>query len=488
MNASTELATTVEVALADFAPEVAVDPVALRLITLKPKSCLVVIDDDPTGSQSVSGIPVITHWQTADFDWAFDQGLGAVFVLLNTRAEDAATAKRLNTEAVNNAIESANAKGITVSFVSRGDSTLRGHFPQEIDAITETLAAAGRKPNSATLMVPAFPRAGRVTLNGVHYLREGETLTPVGQTEFAKDSSFGFTQSNIGKYVEEKTLGSIKASEVGNINLNVIRSTPEAICQALLSLPFGSVASVDAFTENDLRMLALGIALAQEQGASYLYRTGPSFVGAWVGQQDYAPLEPSELGSLTEQRQAGGLIVIGSHVDLTNRQLAQVREAYPSLLEVEITPEIAMDNAFSTGQSQLIATSISKSLDSQNVILRTSRKVATGLTAEDSLAIARRVSDSVAEVVNLVLRQNRPKFVIAKGGITSNDVASKGLEVRHAIVVGPLLPGLVSLWRPEDGVAVGVPFVVFPGNVGDEFALAQIIDKLSTKTSESSKA
>ena len=179
-------------ALAGYPQEKEVNPDEVRKATHSTKRCLIVIDDDPTGSQSVSGIPVITNWQVEDFDWALSQGHGAIFVLLNTRAEDEATAKKLNTEAVSNALISAAKLNMEVSFVSRGDSTLRGHFPAETDAITAALTSNGNKPNHATLLVPAFPGAGRITIDGIHYLKTGENLTPVGLTEFAKDASFGY--------------------------------------------------------------------------------------------------------------------------------------------------------------------------------------------------------------------------------------------------------------------------------------------------------
>ncbi|WP_288027191.1 nucleotide-binding domain containing protein, partial [Arthrobacter sp.] len=86
---------------------------------------------------------------------------------------------------------------------------------------------------------------------------------------------------------------------------------------------------------------------------------------------------------------------------------------------------------------------------------------------------------AVVEVVNRVLKTAPPRFVIAKGGITSSDVAAHGLEIRHAMVRGPMLPGIVSLWEPVDGPAKGIPYVVFAGNVGDDQSLADVTRKLS---------
>ena len=110
--------------------------------------------------------------------------------------------------------------------------------------------------------------------------------------------------------------------------------------------------------------------------------------------------------------------------------------------------------------------------------MRTSRTLVTGVDAEDSLDVSRRVSTAVVEAVQSIMERIRPRFVLAKGGITSSDVASRGLGIRRAQCVGPMLPGIVSLWAAHDGPARGVPYIVFPGNVGDENALAAVVGVL----------
>ena len=89
------------------------------------------------------------------------------------------------------------------------------------------------------------------------------------------------------------------------------------------------------------------------------------------------------------------------------------------------------------------------------------------------------MSSSVIEVVRGA-RVAEPAWVIAKGGITSHDVAVRGLGIRRATVLGQLLPGLVSVFQPVEAAAqvIGAPYVVFAGNVGDENTLASVIDLL----------
>jgi uncharacterized protein YgbK (DUF1537 family) len=189
---------------------------------------LVVLDDDPTGTQSVADLPVLTRWEVEDFQWALHQGKPAVYVLTNTRSLDPEEAAARNEEVVRNALAAArDGEGkINLGFVSRSDSTLRGHFPLEPDVIAATVAAESGEATDGVVMVPAFPDAGRITVGGVHYMRgpEAGQLTPVAETEFAKDATFGFANSEMAKYVEEKSQGRFAADSVIVLDLNIIRA------------------------------------------------------------------------------------------------------------------------------------------------------------------------------------------------------------------------------------------------------------------------
>jgi uncharacterized protein YgbK (DUF1537 family) len=67
--------------------------------------------------------------------------------------------------------------------------------------------------------------------------------------------------------------------------------------------------------------------------------------------------------------------------------------------------------------------------------------------------------------------------VIAKGGITSAEVARSGLGARTARVRGQLMPG-VSVWDLVTAETT-IPYVVVPGNVGDPETLAHAVQGLS---------
>lgn len=461
---------------------------------------LVVLDDDPTGTQSVADLAVLTRWDVQDFTWAFthiseNNTKPAVYVLTNTRSLDPAEAASRNEEVVRNALAAARLAGLSIGFVSRSDSTLRGHYPLEPDVIAATVAAETGEATDGVVIVPAFPDAGRVTIGGVHYMRgDAGSLTPVAETEFAKDASFGFANSEMAKYVEEKSHGRFPASDVIVLDLNIIRAgasaqdptiSAKAIADALESATNSTPIVADIVTENDFRALALGLEEAERRGKKLLYRVGPPFVRGRIGQEVRTALTSEEAYAGNTPSEAGGLIVVGSHVGVTTRQLNDLTAAHSSARIIEIDVEKLIAGTKTAGEAEAdayIGTVVSDVVDALHqgdVIVHTSRLLIKTDDAAASLEIARTVSAAVVAVVNRTLKTFPPRFVIAKGGITSSDVAAHGLEIRHAIVRGPMLPGIVSLWEPVDGPAKGIPYIVFAGNVGDDQSLTQVTRKLS---------
>ena len=453
---------------------------------------LVVLDDDPTGTQSVADLPVLTRWEVQDFDWAFSQGKPAVYVLTNTRSLDPAEAAARNEEVVRNALAAASDAAIRVGFVSRSDSTLRGHYPLEPDVIAATVVEVSGEKTDGVVLVPAFPDAGRLTVGGVHYMRGTEgTLVPVSETEFAKDASFGFSTSVMADYIAEKSQGRFPADSVIVLDLNIIRAgssaqdpaiSAKAIADAIEPATDSTPIVADIVTENDLRALALGLEEAERRGKKLLYRVGPPFVRGRIGQEVRAALTAEEAYAGNTPSEAGGLIVVGSHVGLTTRQLNVLTAEHGSarIIEIDVEKLLAEETEAKAHLDQTVE-AVVEALRAGDVIVHTSRLLIKTDDPAESLRIARTVSAAVVDVVNRTLKTFPPRFVIAKGGITSSDVAAHGLEIRHAIVRGPMLPGIVSLWEPVDGPAKGIPYIVFAGNVGDDDSLAQVTRKLSTK-------
>lgn len=446
---------------------------------------LVVLDDDPTGSQSVADLPVLLRWDAESMEWALRAGAPAVYVLTNTRSLSPTDAERRTREVVRAALAAATRVGIRVGFASRSDSTLRGHFPLETDILAEELAAATGEAIDGLVLVPAFPDAGRITVGSVHYAGDAaDGYTPVGQTEFARDATFGYFASDLSAWVAEKATGRHTSEGVARIDLTTLRTDPAGTLGVLLGLGSARPVVVDIVEENDLRLLAIALYAAQQQGARLLFRVGPPFVRAFVGQEVPAPVGVREVSAIRRTRPSegarGGLVVVGSHVSLTTRQVERLID-HDHPMEVELDVAAVLSDG-DEGLVRALARRVAEGIAEGNVVLRTSRVLVRADDAETSLGIARRVSDAVVEVVRQVVElagDRPPRFVVAKGGITSSDVATHGLSIERAMVRGPMLPGIVSLWEPMTGPARGIPYVVFAGNVGDVDSLAEVVVTLS---------
>jgi uncharacterized protein YgbK (DUF1537 family) len=475
----------VETLLASVPAPAAVTAADVRAAS-DPASFLVVLDDDPTGTQSVAGLPVLTRWEPADLDWAFNTGAGAVYVLTNTRSLDPAAAARRNREVAVAALAAAERAGKRLTFVSRSDSTLRGHFPLETDVLAEAIAVHGGTRPALTLLVPAFPDAGRITVDSVHYWVVDGEATPVGETPFAQDATFGFSSSDLRTWVEEKTGGKVRATEVAALTAPIIRSGADAVTDFLRALDRGTgegtIVAVDAVDETDMRVVALALHRLEREGVQALLRVGPPYVRAHIGQDIAAPVTKDRIDFAHGR---GGLVVVGSHVPLTTEQLAALREARPGTATIELDVHQLIDDR-RDAHLAVQAAAVAAALADGTVIVHTTRELVTGRDGDESLAIARQVSSGVVELVARVLELAPPRFVIAKGGITSSDTASEALRIRRATVIGPMLPGIVSLWQPEDGPARGIPYIVFAGNVGSTGSLAQVVSVL-TEASEPSR-
>ncbi|MEX0152227.1 four-carbon acid sugar kinase family protein [Microbacterium sp. LMI1-1-1.1] len=463
--------------LAALPPVAAPDIDALAARVADSGRVFVVLDDDPTGTQSVADLPVLGGWGVEDFAWAFASGAPAVYVLTNSRSLAPADAERINREVVRAALSAAATADIRVDFVSRSDSTLRGHYPLEPLTIADEVARESGARITNTVIVPAFPDAGRVTVHGVHGVLDGDRFTPIGETEFAKDSTFGFSSSRLADWVEEKTGGAVEASRVVEVTIDALRDSPAAVAEILRSAPDGAPIVVDAVVEEDLLQLALGLEIVESEGRAFVYRVGPPFVRARIGQRRRPPLDPD--GVIADRATRGGLVVVGSHVGLTSRQLAHLVDNRDLAAVVEIDVPRLLDPATGSDEVARAVAEVTSALVRGDVVLHTSRTLVRTDDPDESLDISRRVSQAVVDTVHAVAEQTTPRFVIAKGGITSSDVATRGLEIRRARVRGSLFPGIVSVWEAADGLASGIPYVVFAGNVGDDTTLTGAVERLS---------
>ena len=431
---------------------------------------IIVLDDDPTGSQTVHSCWLLMSWDVATLKMGLQDSVPIFFILTNTRALAPEAAARVTREVCQNLKVAIAEVGIEdFLVVSRSDSTLRGHYPIETDVIAQELGDF-----DAHFLTPAFFEGGRVTLDTVHYLMVDGVKTPVHETEFAKDSVFGYSHSYLPDYVAEKTQNRITSKQVVRILLEDIRSG--AVSKQLLSLANNQCGVVDGETQADFDRFAQAVLAAAEQGKRFLFRSAASLLTslAQLGQQ---PTPPEEMASYKPTTKPG-VVLVGSHVRKTTQQLTQLLEESDTL-GIEIDVKALRDNPQSRDTLLQEALTLVKQTWEQGKtpVVYTSREELTFKDIQQRLQFGKTVSALLMDVVRGL--PTEIGFLISKGGITSNDVLSDGLNLTAARLLGQILPGC-SVIRTGDNHPQfpNLPVVLFPGNVGDETSLATVLKYL----------
>jgi uncharacterized protein YgbK (DUF1537 family) len=444
---------------------------------------IVVIDDDPTGSQTVHGCPLLLRWDAATLAAGLAHPSPLLFLLANTRALDPGESGRRLRDicgALRAAIAAAGIEHWLV--VSRGDSTLRGHFPLEVDVIAEELG-----PFDATFLVPAFLEGGRTTVNGVHLLHG----RPVHESAFARDRLFGYGTSDLAEWAAEKSGGRIAAGAVRRIGLAELEAGGAALREQLASLAANAFVAVDA---EQPRQLA-------ELGAAVRELTAPAAAGRWGRPRRFlfqsaasllnglADLPPparcgAELAGL-RRRDAGGaplpgLVLVGSHVPLADAQLAQLL-AEPGCGGVEV--QVAQLQRVLEGPvpHHLLA-SLEQEWHGRLLRLLESGRTPVLSTSRGELlcrhaAERRALGIALAEVMARLAASLAPRlgYLISKGGITSHTLLADGLQQTMVALQGQLLPGLSLVLPAQDAdpASQGLPVLTMPGNLGEADTLRQ---------------
>ena len=215
--------------------------------------------------------------------------------------------------------------GMDYLIISRGDSTLRGHYPLETDLLREVTEAENGYKMDGDILCPYFREGGRFTLDNVHYVRYGAELVPCGQTEFAKDETFGYHASNLCEYIEEKTGGKVRAGDVTCISLESLRAMDfDGIEAQLLAVHDYGHVIVNAVADCDVKVFAVALYRAMAKGRHFTIRSAAALVKA-IGNISDQPLLTREK-MVTQESKAGGIIVVGSHTKKTTAQLEELKK------------------------------------------------------------------------------------------------------------------------------------------------------------------
>ena len=434
--------------------------VALKAFNRK----IIVLDDDPTGVQTVHDVNVYTRWTDEAIEAGFAEPNPMFFILTNSRAFSSERTRQeheLIAERIVRASKKFNRKFVVIS---RSDSTLRGHYPLETEVLRETFEREGY-PIDGEVLMPFFKEGGRFTINDVHYVEDGDWLIPAGETEFARDKSFGYTCSNLAEYIEEKSDGQYKASDVMSISIDDLRAfkVDEIAARLEKVTDFGKVI-VNAVDYVDVKVFVFALVKAMMAGKNFLFRSAAALTKVLGDVDDRPLLEREEL--IDDDNPNGGLIIVGSHVKKTTEQLNALK-AVDSVDFIE----------FGVGNldvEPIIRAAEESMSGGRTAVIYTSRQLTTLSSQEASLAFSAKISAALAVIVKRI--KTRPRFLIAKGGITSSDVGTLGLGVKRALVLGQVRPG-IPVWKlGEESKFPGMSYVIFPGNVGSVDTLRELVE------------
>lgn len=426
----------------------------------------VVLDDDPTGTQGISAIPAIIDATPDTLGWARSQS-DTAYVLTNTRSQHPAAAAATVRDVLSAVAAVVGPDGFDqVRFVSRGDSTLRGHFPLEV----LTIQASSPVIYDGCVLVPAFPAAQRLTIDGTHLVSVNRVLVPVGESEFARDATFGYSDSVLTHWARARVPS---AWSVQQIPSSVFDAGLDAVRAALQGGNRFTVFCPDIRGEEDLRILAAAQNAAEDAGTRLLVQAAPAYPPVLAGLHPTSPLDAGMF------RPGPGLIVVGSHTSVTSQQLAPLLNAGIPNIEIDVPRVAAGEGAAETQRCVEVAAA---SLSSQTTIVSTSRGFHHGDNRDSSLQIAGAIAHVVSDVSRQLLRTTVPAYVISKGGITSHNMLAESLGWKASIVLGPLidttLPVLQS-WNPTQARTL---CVVAPGNVGGPDLLSRALQRIHDLT------
>jgi uncharacterized protein YgbK (DUF1537 family) len=433
-------------------------------------SRVLVLDDDPTGIQTMQNIEILTTWEPDLVDRTLREQPRILYLLTNSRALDEPAAVKLTASVVAVLRSAAQKNQIRFSPISRSDSTLRGHYPAELGPFVDLLS----QPPDGHLIVPAYPEGGRIVFNGCHFVYDhaSRRYLPVTETDFSKDPTFGFSHYRLSEWVEEKSKGAWKASQVLSIPLSMLRQGgPDEVASLLLRAEHNVPIVVDTVTDADLVVLSAGLLRAENAGKRFLCRTAAPFVRSRLGELPGANLDPSVIGS------GPGLVLVGSYVQRSTEQLAQAR-ALPNVDSIELLVDRLFEQADAGRHLMGVVEAIESSLAAKRTALVfTSRGLVSHRGQLNHVQISAIVSEALSSIPTKLTQP--PTWLVAKGGITSNDVLTKGLKAKRALVLGQVASGVSALKLGPESASPGLPFIVFPGNVGGPSTLADVITNLS---------
>ena len=447
---------------------------------------IVIIDDDPTGSQTVNSCNLILKWDYETLLKSLKGSSNLLFILANTRSLSENDAKIRLKEICSSLKKIMNNSLFAEEqfvLISRGDSTLRGHNYLEPFMINELLG-----PFDATFYIPAFIEGNRTTVNGNHFVSN----IPISKTIFSKDKIFGFSTSNVKELIYEQSDRQLNFNNIENIyikDFEVLEGTQtNKLYNYIEKLKNNKKVIVDIIDYSQLDKFSRVIKSLLNK-KKFLFRSAASFISSLsnVKRNKKDNIYFSQLRRKNNNDKImKGLLVVGSYVELSTLQLNKVLEiSVCKPIEINVLKLYDFfkleDNLRQINSlKKLILNAIRQNLSQEFIpVLYTSREIVSLGDNNDLIQFQLFLSAFISEIVSVI--KNEIGYLISKGGITTNSIISEGLEAESVYLEGQILPGISLVTFNLLEQKGKLPIVTFPGNIGNQMSLVKALEILENK-------
>ena len=440
---------------------------------------IIVIDDDPTGSQSVHDCLLLLNWKYETLLKGLLSKSSLLFILANTRSLSEKGVKKRLQEICNNLNKVSIENNIkhNLLFVSRGDSTLRGHNFLEPYLINEYLG-----PFDATFHIPAFLEGNRKTINGKHFVNG----IPAHKTTFAKDIIFGYETNDLKNLLYKKSRSKIELKNIENLYLIDQQSSHE-LKKYIQNLKNNThvIVDIDKFSQLDKFSQIIRELFKNKK---FLFRTAASFLKSISNTKNSkkSNFYYSQLRARNNLNQfLPGIIIIGSYTDISTNQFKKLLEVdffHAIELDVEKFYKIDVSKDKETQIYKLknfILEKVRTTLKNSCIpVIYTSRKEKILENNLDQMDFYNSLSLFVAEIVADI--KYEIGYLISKGGITSNTILNSSFNVDYVYLEGQICSG-ISLVKVKLINNNYLPVITFPGNLGDDYSLKDVWKVIENK-------
>ena len=296
-------------------------------------------------------------------------------------------------------------------FYKKIDSTVRGNIAVEIMSMLEVLEW------DAAVVIPAFPREGRITVGGYQLLKG----VPIERTEMAVDPHSPITESHLPTLLKNQ-LGENLKNLVGTIDLKIVLDGAGPILMQINELISNGkkIIIADSVSTTDIEQVALAIKKSNYKilpvGNAAAARV---FSNDWFAQETEEEILPVVLPLLPK------LIVSGSATHITANQIEKL-ELSGEYEEKCLIIELDMNTVLS-GVDENLVNRIIANLKGDNIVLVHTSNLLKNFDgfSEDVVkaditksGLANIITDFLAELTNKVLEKSEA-ILITLGGETS---------------------------------------------------------------------